>query len=466
MQRVIHWFRRDLRVTDNTALFHARKKARELIPVFILENALRSGPDVGAGRLAFLLQSLEELSLNLKKLGYSLVLREGKSEVEIPRLAKEIGAEAVFSNKRYEPYAQQRDDRVFNALNRLGIGFEQFKDAVIWEEKDILNQSGQPYTVFTPYSKAWRAKTFPLPFPALPKATETVEQLTSAPLVTDPSRFGHPLNQQPPQGGEGVALDLLNQFIHKNLLYYKQKRDFPALDGSSRLSPHFRAGTIGIRTVLHAVIKARRNADPAGQESCDTFVSELIWREFYQQILHNFPHVMHGSFRAAYDTISWEGDPEHFTAWQLGQTGYPIVDAAMRCMNATGWMHNRLRMITAMFLVKDLLIDWRAGERYFMKQLVDGDLAANNGGWQWCAGTGTDAAPYFRIFNPTTQGKKCDPEGTFIRHWLPELRDLPGNQIHEPWEAPMLTHGYPQRIVLHELQRPKTLAAYGKVAKR
>lgn len=409
MKLAVHWFRRDLRVTDNTALHFAFKRAEKVIPVFIAEDALKTGPDVGERRVAFLLRAVENLRRDLKSLGHTLIVREGKSESEIPKLARELGAHAVFANKRYEPYAIARDARIFNALNATGVGFELFKDAVIWDDREILTGSDSPYTVFTPYAKAWKARRIPPPVPALGKV---------------------------PKNDAQKALD---RFVDLHLANYKTNRDFPALDATSRLSPHLRAGTIGIRTVLQA---CRGN---------ETFLNELIWREFYLQILTNFPHVARGSFRREYDAFEWENNNEHFDAWKTGQTGYPLVDAAMRCLNATGWMHNRLRMIVAMFLTKDLLVSWQWGERYFMQQLVDGDMAANNGGWQWSAGTGTDAAPYFRIFNPITQSRKFDPDGAFIRQWLPEADPL---DPHDFWKKP---------IVDHAQQRTKCLAMYARI---
>jgi deoxyribodipyrimidine photo-lyase len=248
-------------------------------------------------------------------------------------------------------------------------------------------------------------------------------------------------------------------------LEYGRHRDFPALDGTSHLSAHLRCGTIGIRQIYSRLKATRGDATAEQQPHCDVWLNELIWREFYLQILANFPHVAKGAFRPEYDRLSWGEEPGHFEAWSAGQTGYPIVDAAMRCLNATGTMHNRLRMIVAMFLTKDLLINWQQGERYFMQQLVDGDMAANNGGWQWSAGTGTDAAPYFRIFNPVSQGEKFDPDGQFVRRWVPELEHLGADDIHCPWEAPLsgYARGYAQRIVRHELQRPKCLAMFKEV---
>jgi deoxyribodipyrimidine photo-lyase len=459
---VIHWFRRDLRVSDNTALSEAMKRAGVVVPVFILEDAFRTGPDVGAARLAFLLRSLESLRENLKWLGYPLIVRRGKSEAELPKLCREIGAEAVFCNRRYEPYAEARDERVFNALNGAGVGFEVFKDAVIWEEREILTQAGNPFTVFTPYSKAWKLKPIPAVRPRLAKAGKASPEIRSDAWTTDPADLGHPLRQEIFPSGEAAAGEALKNFLKRRVFGYGEARNFPAEEGTSQLSPHLRCGTIGIRTVLAKLKAARTGASKTEQANCDVFLNELIWREFYLQVLVNFPHVMKGCFRPEYNALNWSDNKEHFSAWCEGRTGYPIVDAAMRCLNATGWMHNRLRMITAMFLTKDLLINWQWGERYFMQQLVDGDMAANNGGWQWSAGTGTDAAPYFRIFNPVTQGEKFDAKGEFVRRWVPELAGLPDEVIQQPWKQPLLLKGtkYPERVVLHEEQRGKCLGMF------
>ena len=423
---------------------------------------------MGAARLAFLFQSLESLRKNLAEFGYPLIVRHGRSETELPRLCREIGAEAVFANKRYEPYAQARDNRVFNGLNGAGIGFELFKDAVIHEELELLTQAGKPFTVFTPYSKIWKTRIIPAPRSKL--GTSNIEHRTlnieGGAVPGDPAELGHSLSQTLPPAGQRAAREALRAFLSGPVYEYATNRNFPAVAGTSQLSAHLRCGTIGIRTILADLKRARdRAATPAQKQSCETFLNELIWREFYLQILHNFPHVMTGAFRPEYDSLAWSDNREHFEAWCHGATGYPIVDAAMRCLNQTGWMHNRLRMIVAMFLTKDLLIHWQWGERYFMRKLVDGDLAANNGGWQWSAGTGTDAAPYFRIFNPVTQGEKCDPTGDFVRRWVPELACFSGASIHQPWKNPeaLRQSGYASRIVLHEEQRPKCLAMYGAV---
>ena len=411
------------------------------------------------------MRSLESLAKNLETLGYKLVVRSGRSETIIPELAKETGAQAVFANNRYEPYAQARDRKVREGLRGIGVDLRVFKDAVVWEEKEILTKTGAPYTVFTPYSKTWRTKPVPKPLPKLAAAKAAVQPMRSEEIPIDPATLGHPTSQDLWPAGEKAAREALESFLAKAVFSYADGRNFPAEPGTSRLSPHLRAGTIGIRTVLQKVESLRASTNPAQLKSLDTYVSELIWREFYLQILHNFPHVMRGNFRPEYDALEWSGNRTHLQAWQAGQTGFPIVDAAMRCLNKTGWMHNRLRMIVAMFLTKDLLISWSEGEQYFMEQLVDGDMAANNGGWQWSAGTGTDAAPYFRIFNPVTQAEKFDPDGSFVKQWVPELRDVPASLVHQPWENPLLLSRskYAERIVLHDVQRVRCLSMYQKV---
>ncbi len=461
MQRAIHWFRRDLRLDDNTALAAAAQQAREVVPVFIVEDAFRTGPDVGAARLQFLLDSVAELRDALGRAGHRLVIRHGRAEEILPALVRETGAQAVFCNIRYEPYAQARDARVFNILNAAGVGMESFKDAVVWHQDEILTQAGNPFTVFTPYSKAWKVRAVPAPRPSFTKAScAALKHIPSDTLPRDAAELGFPCRQDFIRAGETAARVALEEFMRAKVLNYGTTRNVVDVDGTSRLSPHLRAGTLGIRTVLAALARARARANPEQAKHCEVFLNELIWREFYLQVLHNFPHVTRGAFRKEYDALEWGGSDAHFEAWCAGQTGYPIVDAAMRCLNATGWMHNRLRMIVAMFLTKDLLVHWQRGERYFMRQLVDGDMAANNGGWQWSAGTGTDAAPYFRIFNPTTQGMNCDPNGDFVRRWIPELAALRGAAVHEPWNEPLLAAKYPPRILRHEDQRAKALAMF------
>lgn len=464
MHTVIHWFRRDLRISDSVSLHEAFTRGECLVPVFILDDAILQAPDSGSARVAFLLPVLESLRRNLEALGHRLILLHGTPHEELVKLARAIRADAVFTNRDYEPYAIARDRKVAGALYEAGVYFESFKDSVIWEGRDVLTKVNEPYTVFTPYAKAWRAKPIAPPVPKLGRAKAPVpESAHSLPLPANSEKLGHKLTQHLPAAGEHAALEALKQFLAQRVYDYDTARNFPADEGgTSRLSPHLRFGTVGIRTVLAKLFAAREIATPSQDRACVVWETELIWREFYQQILANFPHVAEGSFRREYDQLQWSGTDAQFAAWCAGQTGFPIVDAAMRCLNATGWMHNRLRMIVAMFLTKDLLISWQRGERYFMQQLVDGELAANNGGWQWSAGCGTDAAPYFRIFNPVSQGAKFDPQGAFVRRWVPELRDAPDELIHQPWEDPLLLSRtkYPAPIVDHAKQRLKCLAMF------
>lgn len=464
MPTVVHWFRRDLRVTDNTALHAAWTQGARLVPVFIWDDAILRSPEVGPARVGFLLRSLASLARNLESLGHRLIVRRGPPAEVLVNLARETQATAIHTNRDYEPYATARDQSVAQALASVGVEFVAHKDAVIWERREILTLAGDPYTVFTPYARAWRARPIPSPVPRIgPPKTPVVADLATLPLPDDPAGLGHPLSQDLFPAGEHAGQEVLRRFVQARLHTYHTARNHPADDtGTSRLSAHLRFGTVNIRTVLARWQTAMKDIPPAARRGGETWQSELIWREFYLQILANYPRVASGNFRPEYDALEWSGTDEQFAAWCAGDTGYPIVDAAMRCLRATGWMHNRLRMIVAMFLTKDLLISWQRGERHFMRELVDGDLAANNGGWQWSAGTGTDAAPYFRIFNPVTQGQKFDPDGTFVRRWVPELRDLDADAIHCPWENPLLLArtGYRPPIVDHAVQRQKCLAMF------
>lgn len=459
----IHWFRRDLRLTDNVALSEAAARCERLVLVFILDG---SPEEWRVPRKQFRLACVESLRRDIEAAGGRLVIRKGPTEVELVRISREYNAVSVFANKVYGPDQEALESRVFNALNRAGVGFELFKDAVIWEEREVLTKSGNPFTVFTPYSKAWKAKRQASgpraawkPRRALKKDSKPGGEMVCREFMECElaSRTGWIVP------GEAAGRDQMEQFLKGPVYEYAAKRDLPALSGTSRLSAHLACGTIGIRELFAGLKESRAAASrPEQRASCDVFEKELIWREFYQQVLHNFPHVAKGAFRPEYNALKWSDNYDHLEAWRRGRTGYPIVDAAMRCLNETGWMHNRLRMVVAMFLTKDLLIHWREGEDYFMRKLVDGDLAANNGGWQWSAGTGTDAAPYFRIFNPVSQGKRFDPDGKFVRRWVPELSSIPAEDIQEPWKHPLILRasGYPERVVLHEEQRSRCLAMF------
>jgi deoxyribodipyrimidine photo-lyase len=427
------WVRRDLRLTDNQALTAAMAIAEVVIPVFVLDPALLESPCVGEKRFAFLLGGLRQLDADLRTRGSRLVVRRGEPLVVLSALATETGATAILAEEDHSPYARRRDARVAKALPlRLTGGI------TVHPPQAVLKADGTPYTVFTPFSRRWKA----LPLPGVrdvlvaPDLLRAVPDLSSLPIPAEPV-LPDPLPFSP---GEAEAQGRLALFVerHDPLIYrYVKDRDRMDLEGTSRLSPYMRLGMLSAR---QAVVAALGAVDAAGSErerkGAQTWLNELIWREFFFAILYHFPEVCEQSFRPALRKIAWLNDEAAFAAWSQGRTGYPVVDAAMRQLVQTGWMHNRARMIAASFLVKDLLIDWRWGERFFMQHLVDGDPAANNGGWQWTAGTGTDAAPYFRIFDPVLQGKKHDPAGAYVRRWLPELAGVPDRYIHAPWEMP------------------------------
>jgi deoxyribodipyrimidine photo-lyase len=443
MKIAVHWFRCDLRLSDNAALHAAVMAADAVIPLFIFDPGILRAPEVSGVQVAFMIECLRSLEKNIAAAGGQLVFRHGPVLEEIGAVLRESRAHALYYNRDDEPYARERDAAVEKLARQLGIEVHSEKDNVIHETGEILKADGRPYTVFAPYRNVWQAAPKPriVPVAKIPSPAG-VKYPKGLPLPSA-ADLGFTVKIDLPPAGERAARDRLKAFAANDLPRYDQNRDFPARDGTSRLSSHLRLGTLSPRTVLAAAEKAA-GADPSARRGAETFIGELVWRDFYKQILGHFPHVARGSFRPPYDAIPWENNEKLFAAWCEGRTGYPLVDAGMRQLNATGWMHNRLRMVVAMFLTKDLLISWQWGERYFMQKLLDADLAANNGGWQWSAGTGTDAQPWFRIFNPTTQAKKFDPEGVFIHRYVPEA-DLPA---------------YPAPIVDHATQRLKALALF------
>jgi deoxyribodipyrimidine photo-lyase len=443
MKIALHWFRCDLRLSDNTALHAATKAADVVVPVFIFDPRILKAPETGAPIVGFMLESLDSLAKNIEAAGGKLIFRHGEVEAEMRALLQETGASALYYNRDYEPGARARDAAVEKLARTLGVEMHGFKDGVLHEPEEILKADGEPYRVFTPYSRAWRA---------LPKSEVLPKVRFDWPKgFAQPSGIKLPTAQELgfsteitlPPGGERAGRDRLKSFVQGDLLEYASLRDFPARDATSRFSPHLRIGTLSARTVMAAAEQAGRE-HPASARQVGTFVNELIWRDFYRQILWHYPHVEKGCFKPEYDDLKWENDERLFQAWCEGRTGYPIVDAGMRQLNTTGWMHNRVRMIVAAFLTKDLLINWQWGERYFMQKLLDADLASNNGGWQWSASTGTDAQPYFRIFNPTSQAEKFDPEGRYIHRYVPEAE----------------TRDYPAPVVDHANQRVKALALF------
>jgi deoxyribodipyrimidine photo-lyase len=472
METALWWVRRDLRLRDNQALNEALACASQVVPVFVLDPALLEAEDMGPKRMAFLLEGLRALDRDLRTRGSRLVVRRGEPGVELERLLAESGAEAIFAEADFSPYARQRDGAVAAALPLERVG-----NPVVHPPGTVLKADGTPYVVFTPFSRKW--KTFPLPRPAdvtpPPARIETPDAPPGLPLPEAPSRPA----AVPFPAGEGEAQRRLRAFAAGEdppIHHYAEARDRVDRDGTSRLSPYLRFGMLSARQAV-ATARAAIEAAPTegARAGASAWLDELIWREFYVAILYHFPQVLERSFREKLRGLAWENDEEAFEAWCAGRTGYPIVDAGMRQLTQRGWMHNRARMIVASFLVKDLLIDWRRGARFFMEHLVDGDPAANNGGWQWTAGTGTDAAPYFRIFNPVLQGEKHDPEGAYVRRWVPELARVPTRFVHEPWKMPRETaeesdcvigRDYPAPLVEHGWARKRALAAYAEARER
>ncbi len=478
--RALVWFRRDLRAHDNAALYHALRSARRVWCVFVLDTAilepLREAGRAADRRVEFILGSLGELDLALRRLGGGgLIVKHGASVHEVSALARRLGVQAVFTNHDDEPDALARDAKALGALADAGIALRTHKDHVIFERNEVLTGAGTPYGVFTPYKNAWLKKAadefylepYPVERHAAALAPWPEGERSGIPSLADIGFRETNLRQLLAPGVSG-ARALLDDFLHR-IDEYGDTRDFPAVKGPSYLSVHLRFGTVSIRE-LAGLAKARADA---GSRGAATWLSELVWRDFYHQILHHHPHVVTRSFRPEYDAVKWEHGAHAerlFEAWCEGRTGYPLVDAAMRQLAQSGYMHNRLRMVTASFLTKDLGIDWRRGERFFALHLNDYDLAANNGGWQWAASTGCDAQPWFRIFNPVAQSEKFDAKGRFIRRYVPELAALPDAAIHAPWlarpvdlEAAGLVLGrdYPRPVVDHAEARERTLARFG-----
>ncbi|MBS1710648.1 MAG: deoxyribodipyrimidine photo-lyase [Armatimonadetes bacterium] len=455
--RAIVWLRRDLRLTDHAALAFATQHCREVCLAFVYDaNILDRLPNRQDRRVQFIHQSLEEI---FRKTG-ALVTLVGDPVELIPALAQDLGADWVVAAHDDDPYAVSRDSRIREVL---GERFQTVLDHLVREKQQVVKDDGTPYRVYSPYRRAWQASVVSQDF--APKDPDLSR--LKRPARVNVGQVGNPtLEQIGFQGcgrlvvepGEDAARGQLAQFAAK-LPNYKIDRDTPSRLGTSGLSTALRFGTVSIRECL-------RIARADGSPGAETWENELIWREFYHMILANFPEVGAGrAFNPQYQGLEWPGDPGSFDLWKAGQTGYPLVDAAMRCFAATGWMHNRLRMVTAMFLTKDLLLDWRLGEAYFADNLLDFDLASNNGGWQWSAGTGADAQPYFRIFNPVLQSRKFDPEGEFIREWVPELRGLDSESVHWPFSPDgtrnlVTPPGYPDPLVDHAVQKSKAIALF------
>ena len=457
------WLRRDLRLHDHAALYHAGRAAEQVVVVFVFDSEILQDLPRQDRRVEFIWECVSALKRTLEARGSSLVVRHGPAVELIPQLAAEYDADAVFCNRDYEPLALQRDALVAEQLTAVGRHLYSYKDQVVFECDEVLTQAGKPFGVFTPYKNAWLKKLTPLylqPYPGEAEYAQLPPQ--SMPELAELGFERSNLQQLGIKTGVDGAAQLWEDFVER-IDRYQEARDFPAIKGPSYLSVHLRFGTLSIRQLVNY-------AYHHGGAGAQTWLSELIWREFYQQLLWHHPELAQGhSYKADFDDIVWPNPPGHFEAWCQARTGYPVVDAAMRQLNQTGYMHNRLRMIAASFLVKDLHVDWRWGEAYFAEQLLDYDFAANNGGWQWCASTGCDAQPWFRIFNPVTQSQRFDAEGRFIKRYLPELAPLPARSIHAPWlltAAQQQDFGvkigqdYPAPIVNHAQAREVTLALF------
>lgn len=464
MSLAIHWFRRDLRLTDNSALRAASSAHPRVLPVYLLSSWKAPHSWTGPGRQQFLCSCLQSLASDLRNAGSPLVLRQGDAASELPKLAHETGASAVYANRDPDPFGRETEKKLARALEKIGVRLVLLKDAALHEQDEVLTGSGTPFRVFTPYSRAWFKLEKARPSGVVSRLCAPENPPSSVPLPTL-AHWGYPTDAASsldlPEAGENAAQRRLDKFLTRAALEYATTRDIPSAAGTSRISQDLRFGLLSIRDVFSRVEEKARTANADQRRSLQVFQTELCWREFYFQVLWFRPEVLEYEYTESYRGLPWSRNESALSRWQQGQTGFPIVDAGMRQLLRTGFMHNRVRMIVAMFLTKDLHLDWREGERWFMKHLLDGEIASNNGGWQWSAGTGTDAAPYFRIQNPWTQGLRFDPQGDYIKHWVPELRSIPAAQLHRPPSPGLrLAPAYPLPMVDHGRERDVALETY------
>lgn len=469
----IYWFRKDLRLEDNTALSAFFKNAGpDDMLLFIYIKNRNSFHYYGEKRIAFLAECLRDLSDSLRKFGYELQIFEGKSEDVFRKIVQEQNGLELFFNKQVEPYCIERDEKVTEIITRTGGSVYPFDDTTLMKPGSVTNLDGDQYKVYTPFKNQVMKQISPQDFEVRKVAIkkECTEQILPLKKNAIPTSYTGKLFLR---GGRKEGLGLLKEFYASGLDKYKSQRDFPGINGTSGLSAHFHFGTVSIREAYRAALKKLNDCkNELEKNEVQTWVNELLWREFYYHITFSNPQITFSSFKEEYDNVQWNVNDEHFNAWCEGKTGYPIVDAGMRQLREEGWMHNRVRMITAMFLTKDLLIDWRLGEKHFAEHLIDLDFSSNNGGWQWSASTGVDAQPYFRIFNPYLQSKKFDTEGNFIRKYVKELKDAPAEYIHEPNRMEdelqkkfgvKIGADYPYPIVDHMKAKDEVLKRFGNV---
>ena len=460
--RALHWFRSDLRLRDNRVIEALAERADEWAPVFVLDPRFL-GSDPTVPRVRFLLDCVRRLRAELEERGVALHVEEGRAESILPALARRVGAEIVSFGSADTPLARRRDDAVTEALERADVTPLVVRDHTVFGPDEIRTQADGVYSVFTPYRNAWwraweeapRHASLRTDLPAKRFEIESEGAADPTDLLADPDPDGMRL----PTGGEAAARRRLKSFLDDTVARYETDRDLPAVDGTSRLSPYLRFGVISPRVCFDEALEHAKENTRA-RDGVSKWLDELVWREFYAMLLAHHPESLFSNHRSEYDALDWRDSDDDFDAWRAGRTGYPIVDAGMRQLATTGWMHNRVRMIVASFLTKDLLIDWRRGARHFFERLVDGDPASNSGGWQWAASTGTDAQPYFRIFNPVSQGRKWDPDGEYVRRFVPELEGLSDREVHEPWRADSPPKDYPAPIVDHAEARERALEAY------
>jgi deoxyribodipyrimidine photo-lyase len=479
--RVIWWLRRDIRLDDNTALGEAfRQSDGAVIPCFVLDPRILQARGTGAPRVHYLMEALRDLDQQLQGKGARLIMREGEPIAELTNLCRETGADGVFFNRDYEPYAVQRDQRVLDELRQAGFRAQVFGDRLMFEPEDIRTANNKPFTVYTPFRRRWLAKldedrsllnkrsdANKIKFQPI---ADTVESRS----IPTAEEIGFHVTQQMMAASEAAAQQVMHEFVargHHGLREYHHNRNNLSIEGTSRMAMHLRHGTLSPRAPIRAALAIRDQTDDADvRKACETWVGEIAWRDFYTHIGYHFPLVFERPYRELFEHFPFRDSQEDVQIWQAGRTGYPLIDAAMRQMNTEAFMHNRGRLNTASFFVKHLLLDYRAGgERYFMQQLACGDYAVNNGNWQWVAGSSNDPQPYFRVFNPVTQGETYDPEGAYVRRYVPELAHVPTEYIHAPWTMPKsvatkagveIGRDYPQPMVEHGAARQRALAAF------